>query len=92
MKKIYNDPFLYNHRILDLHGETKDGIKILVNNFINESLLLKEYSIVIIHGIGRGILSKELHNLLKINKNVIEYKLNNNNLGMTIVKLGDKDD
>lgn len=92
MKKVFNNPFFANYKVLDLHGETKNGIKALVNNFINEALLLKEKNILIVHGIGRGILRKELHNLLKENKKVKEYKLDTNNLGMTIIKLGDKND
>lgn len=92
MKKVFNNPFFANYKVLDLHGETKNGIKTLVNNFINEALLLKEKNILIVHGIGRGILRKELHNLLKENKKVKEYKLDINNLGVTIIKLGDKND
>ncbi|HOZ54061.1 MAG TPA: Smr/MutS family protein [Bacilli bacterium] len=90
MKKIYNDPFLTLYKILDLHGETRDSVKLLLNNFINESLLLKQKNIIVIHGIGRGILRREVHNLLKVNNKVIEYKLSNDNLGITIVKLGNK--
>lgn len=92
MKKVFKNPFFANYKVLDLHGETRSEIKLLVNNFINEALLLKEKNIIIVHRIGEGILRKELHNLLKENKKVKEYKLDTNNLGMTIVKLGNKND
>lgn len=92
MKKVYKDPFIVNYKALDLHGETKDSVKLLLNNFIDEALLLKEKNIIVIHGMGRGIIRKEVHDLLKLNKKVIEFKLDINNLGMTIVKLGDLND
>ena len=44
-------------------------------------------NIVIIHGIGTGIVKKEVHEALRVNKNVIEYKTDNFNSGCTIVKL-----
>ena len=43
--------------------------------------------IVIIHGIGTGIVKKEVHEALRVNKNVLEYKTDNFNSGCTVVKL-----
>lgn len=78
--------FLDIYPQLDLHGEYTTTIKTLVENFINDNIKLKNYKVVIIHGKGKGALKKELYLLLKENKKVISYKLNNN-LGSTIVEL-----
>ncbi len=80
------DMFLDIYPQLDLHGEYTTTIKTLVENFINDNIKLKNYKVVIIHGKGTGALKKELYLLLKENKKVISYKLNNN-LGSTIVEL-----
>ena len=56
-------------------------------DFILENIALGNDTIVIIHGIGMGILKNEVHNVLKNNKMVKDYKLNNFNSGCTIVKL-----
>ena len=72
---------------LDLHGEYSDSARILVKEFINDNLKLKKYNIVIIHGIGKGILKKCVHQELKKNKHVKSFKLDNFNVGTTIVEL-----
>ena len=59
----------------------------VVNDFIDENLFLKNEMIVIIHGIGTGILKKEVHETLRVNKHVLEYRTDNFNSGCTIVKL-----
>ena len=43
--------------------------------------------IVIIHGIGSGVVIREVHEALRVNKNVIDYKTDNFNSGCTVVKL-----
>ena len=58
-----------------------------VNEFINDNLKLKKEIIVIVHGRGTGVLKNAVHETLKNNKNVLEYKTYYNNLGCTIVKL-----
>ena len=77
---------------LDLHGETRDSARVLVNEFVNDNYKLKNTSIAIIHGIGQGILKKEVHTVLKKNKIVKSYKLDNFNIGCTLVELVDKFD
>ena len=72
---------------LDLHGEVVAMVEVLVNEFINNNVLLKNEYIIIIHGKSTNILTKEVHKVLKDNKYVEEFKLNNWNLGETIVKL-----
>lgn len=72
---------------LDLHGEYSDIARVLIETFINENIKLKKYNIAIIHGKGTGILKKTTHEVLKNNKNVLEYKIYYFNDGMTIAKL-----
>jgi DNA mismatch repair protein MutS2 len=87
MKKIFEDIFVKNYPTIDLHGYDRETARVAVNDFINENSKLKNYDIVIIHGIGSGIIKKSVHDALKNNSLVIEYKLHNYNLGMTIVKI-----
>lgn len=70
---------------LDLHGEDKVGAKVKVNEFIMDNIKLGNQKLLIIHGIGKGILRKEVHNILKKNKKVLEFKLDNFNIGCTYV-------
>ena len=72
---------------LDLHGEITSMIEVLVNDFIKENILLKNKSVLIIHGKSTNILTKEVHKVLKNNKNVFDFYLDNWNLGQTIVIL-----
>ena len=76
-----------NYPSIDLHGEYLDNAIILVNDFINDNILLQNENIVIIHGVGKDILRKGIHDFLKHNKNVLSYKRDYFNIGMTIVKL-----
>lgn len=72
---------------LDLHGEYKESALILVREFINDNIILKNEFIVIIHGKGSDILRKSVHEYLKKDKNVLSYKQDFFNMGSTIVKL-----
>ena len=72
---------------LDLHGEIVSMVEVLVNEFINDNIKLKNEYIIVIHGKSTNILTKEVHRVLKNNKHVLEYKINNWNLGETIIKL-----
>ena len=72
---------------LDLHGEIRGSARILVDEFINDNLKMGKYEIAIVHGIGEGILKKEVHDMLKKHKNVEEYHLDNFNSGCTLVKI-----
>lgn len=79
--------FYNNLPSIDLHGETKDISKILVKDFIYDNYKLKNEYVVLIHGIGKGIVKKGIYEELKINRYVKEYKQDNFNPGITIVKL-----
>lgn len=89
MKKMI-DPFVDFLPKIDLHGMDRVYAKIKVEEFINDNIKLRNKQIVIIHGIGEGILKKEIYNYLKNNKNVLDYKLNGFNVGCTIVTLNIK--
>ena len=72
---------------IDLHGMDRDYSRILVHDFINDNIKLREDKIIIIHGIGQGIVKHAVFEELKHNKNVLDYKLDNFNSGCTIVTL-----
>ena len=72
---------------LDLHGETRDIAKVLINEFIEDNYKMKNTKVIIIHGVGTKTLLKETQNTLKNNKYVLEYKIDNFNTGQTIVTL-----
>ena len=75
---------------LDLHGEEVAVVYALVNEFIQDNYKMGITPIVIIHGKSTNILTNEVHRVLKKNKNVINFRLNNWNLGETIVNLKQK--
>lgn len=87
MKKPYEDIFTKNLPTLDLHGYDRFTAKVAVNDFLKEQSKLLNKEIVIIHGVGTGIIKTAVHEVLKNNKLVLEYKLHNYNIGMTIIKL-----
>ena len=72
---------------IDLHGNTRDIARVLINEFIEESYKMRYQYIRIIHGIGKGILKDTVKQTLKVNKHVIKYKINSFNVGETIVEL-----
>ena len=72
---------------LDLHGEIVAMVEVLVTEFINDNKKMGNEYIIIIHGKSTNILTNEVSRVLKNNKNVLEYRRNNWNLGETIVKL-----
>ena len=81
------DIFLERYPKIDLHGFDRDSARMMVVDFIDENVILGNEMIVIIHGIGSGILRKEVNEVLRVNKNVVEYKTDNFNSGCTVVKL-----
>lgn len=72
---------------IDLHGYDRDYARILINEFIDDQYKLKQENIIIVHGNGSGILKRMTQDVLKRNKYVKEYKIDNFNSGMTIVTL-----
>lgn len=72
---------------LDLHGETKEVTRILVNEFISDNIKMGNHKVFIIHGIGTGTLKKEVHEVLKNDKRIEKFYLDFFNEGCTIVKI-----
>ena len=79
--------FIDRYPSIDLHGYDRDSARMMTNDFVAENLFLKNEMIVIIHGIGSGIVKREVHEALRMNKYVLEYKTDNFNSGVTVVKL-----
>ena len=72
---------------IDLHGEYAITAYTVVHNFITDHVKLKDSIVVIIHGKGTGKLKEEVHHILSQDKRVLEYHLDPNNLGQTLVHL-----
>lgn len=72
---------------IDLHGLDREYARILVHDFIQDAIKMREENIIIIHGIGTGVLKRTVHEELRKNNKVIEYKLDNFNPGATIAKI-----
>lgn len=72
---------------LDLHGEIVAMVEVLVNEFLHDNYLLGQETVAIVHGKSTNILTNEVHEVLKRSKIVKAYRLNNWNLGETIVEL-----
>lgn len=75
---------------IDLHGEDRIGASILVKSFIADNYKLGNEEIAIIHGVGQGILKKEVHNMLKKDKRVLEFRTDFFNMGCTLVRISKK--
>lgn len=85
---MINDYYLIrNIPSIDLHGLPRDIARSNLMEFIDDNLKLGNKYIEIIHGIGEGVLKEEVHDELKHNKNIIDFKTKNNNSGATIALL-----
>lgn len=84
---------LYNNLpSIDLHGIDREYARILINDFVRDNYIAKNYKITIVHGNGTGVIKKTTQETLKQNKYVEDYKIDNFNAGMTIVTLRKKVD
>lgn len=83
MKNIFID----NLPRIDLHGEDGDSAIVLVKDFINDSVLLNNKKILIVHGRGTGVLRKRVHEYLKTDKRILNYYIDYFNDGCTIVEI-----
>ena len=72
---------------LDLHGEYQFSAKYLTEEFLNDNILLKNYKLYIVHGLGDGLVKKAVYEVLKRDKRVKEFKQDIFNPGCTIVEL-----
>ncbi|MBR2677913.1 MAG: Smr/MutS family protein [Bacilli bacterium] len=75
---------------LDLHGVDREYARIQINDFIRDNYLAKNKKIVIIHGNGTGVIKRTTREVLKINRYVEEFHIDNFNDGMTIVTIRKK--
>lgn len=81
-----NNPFINLYPSIDLHGEDVVNSLIKVDEFINDSIKLKQKNIIVIHGKGTYKLKEAIHNYLKKDKRVLSYGLDIN-VGQTIISL-----
>lgn len=72
---------------LDLHGYDRDTARVMVNDFINDNVKMKNQIINIVHGHGSGVIKEMVHQTLAKNKNVLEFKTFYSNDGCTIAKI-----
>ena len=72
---------------LDLHGEYAFSAEVLTKEFINDNISLNNKMICIVHGIGKGIIKKTVHEVLKHDKRIENYYVDFMNPGCTIVKI-----
>lgn len=79
--------FVDNLPKLDLHGFDRETARLMVLDFIKDNIKMKNEVINIVHGHGSGILKDTVHDTLRKNRNVIEFKTFYNNDGCTIAKI-----
>ena len=83
-----NNVIFYEHYPkLDLHGYDRETARVMIQDFIQDHVKLKDEIVVIVHGIGSGILFHTTKEVLRKNKSVLEYKSAFNNQGCTLVLL-----
>jgi len=85
-----NNVFLNILPTLDLHGNTRDMIKVLIDDFIKDNIKLGNKKIVIVHGKGEWILKNETHHILRKDKRVLNFYQDASNVGCTVVELKNK--
>ena len=78
---------MINKPTLDMHGMDQEYGRLAVLEFIADNKKMRNKEIVIVHGVGKGILRKLVLDILRKNKDVLEYHLDFYNSGSTIVKL-----
>lgn len=76
---------------IDLHGYDRESARVRVNDFVEESIIMGNYEVVIIHGIGSGIVKEAVLDTLSRNKKVLSYHVDGFNSGCTVVKLKNND-
>ena len=82
-----NIPLTSNLPSIDLHGEDRKSSELLVKEFLDDLCKLGCVRCIIIHGIGTGVLKKQVHEVLKRDKRVENYYIDFFNVGCTIVEL-----
>ena len=72
---------------LDLHGYTCDLIIYPIDEFVNDNIKLGNNKIIIIHGVGKGILKKEIKEKYTKDPRIKKLYGDPYNLGITIMEL-----
>lgn len=81
------DIFLKNLPQIDLHGYDMESARVATIDFVKENCILKNEKILIIHGKGKGLVKKSVHETLSHLRVVTSYHTDNMNDGCTIVHL-----
>ncbi|MDD4706238.1 MAG: Smr/MutS family protein [Bacilli bacterium] len=81
------NPFLNILPQIDVHGYTADLVVYPISDFINDNIKLKNYKIVIVHGIGKSILKNTIRNHFSRDKRIKKLYGDSFNLGVTIIEL-----
>lgn len=79
--------FTSNSPKLDLHGERPEMIELIIKEFLDYNIVLKNEYVAIVHGRGTGVIKNKTWELLRNNPKVLDFKLNIWNIGETIVHL-----
>ncbi len=77
---------------IDLHGEDRIGARIKIKTFLDDNYKLGNKEVAIIHGVGKGILRKEVFDILRREKRIEEFNLDIFNEGCTLAKFYNKVD
>lgn len=85
-----NIPLQSNIPTIDLHGEDRKTAELLVKQFLDDLCKLKYEKGLIIHGIGTGILKKQVQEVLKKDKRIEKYYVDFFNIGCTVVEFKKK--
>jgi len=72
---------------LDLHGETRETARILIDQFISDNIKLGNYKVLIIHGVGKGIIRQETQAFLRKDKRIEKFYIDFFNIGCTVVEI-----
>ncbi|MGYP004473738993 len=87
MKSLDDVIFYESLPKIDLHGYDSQTARVAINDFVNDNKKTKQEVFVIMHGNGSGILQKTTDDVLRKNKNVIEFKRTIGNTGCTLVRI-----
>ena len=75
---------------IDVRGKNMDDAVMDVEKYIDDAFISGLNEVTVIHGRGEGILRKGIHDMLKRNKNVKDFRTGNYNEGgdgVTVIKL-----
>ncbi|MBQ7444843.1 MAG: endonuclease MutS2 [Clostridia bacterium] len=75
---------------IDLRGLTAEEAVKMTDRYIDDAISARLENVTIIHGKGTGVLRKEIHNMLKRDKRVKEFRVGEfgeGDFGVTIAKL-----